>query len=85
MLRRKKQRPRFICDRTGFKFPLDEAVTEPGTGLLVHFLESDGEYSLVNHPQNRPYSFKEDQKPLPHATPNDSSGPILYPWPPVEE
>ncbi len=41
---------------------------EPGTGLFVHFLESDGQYSLVNHPQNRPISFKEDQAPLPFAT-----------------
>ena len=45
----------FICDRSGFKYPITEAVKEPGTGYVVHKSESDGMYSMVCHPQNKPY------------------------------
>jgi len=41
-----------ISDRSGMKFPYREMVIEPGTGYLVHYTESDGMYSIVNHPQN---------------------------------
>jgi hypothetical protein len=47
--------PVFICDRSGFKHPITEAVKEPGTGYVVHKTESDGLYSMVCHPQNKPY------------------------------
>ena len=45
-----------ICHRSGFKFPYSELVFEPGTNYLVHKSETDGSYSLVNHPQNYPPS-----------------------------
>lgn len=32
----------FICQRSGFKYPISESVREPSTGLLVHYSESDG-------------------------------------------
>ncbi len=41
-----------ISDRSGFRFPMKEMVVEPGTNLLVHHSESDGQYSLVRHPLN---------------------------------
>ncbi len=40
-----------ICQRSGFKFPYKEIITEPGTGLRVHYSESDGMYNRVDHPQ----------------------------------
>ncbi len=40
-----------ICQRSGLRFPYKEIVTEPGTGLRVHFSESDGAYNRVQHPQ----------------------------------
>lgn len=43
-----------ICHRSGFKFPLRELKFEPGTNYFVHESENDGNYSLVNHPQNYP-------------------------------
>lgn len=43
-----------VCDRSGFAFPYREMVKEPGTGFIVHWTESDGGYSIVNHPQNFP-------------------------------
>lgn len=45
-----------ICHRSGFKVPYKELVFEPGTNYLVHKSETDGNYSLVNHPQNFPPS-----------------------------
>lgn len=54
-----------ISDRSGFRFPMDEMVVEPGTGYLVHKSESDGMYNLVDHPVNYPqrYSRYDDPKP----------------------
>jgi len=43
-----------ICHRSGFKYPYSELIFEPGTNYLVHKSETDGNYSLVNHPQNFP-------------------------------
>ncbi len=45
-----------ICHRSGFKYPYSELVFEPGTNYLVHKSETDGNYSVVNHPQNYPPS-----------------------------
>ena len=41
-----------ISDRSGFKFPMNEMVVEPGTGYLVHRSETDGFWSTVEHPLN---------------------------------
>lgn len=41
-----------ICHRSGFKVPYKDLVFEPGTNYFVHKSESDGDYSLVAHPQN---------------------------------
>lgn len=43
-----------ICHRSGFKYRYKELMFEPGTNFLVHKSESDGNYSLVKHPQNYP-------------------------------
>jgi hypothetical protein len=43
-----------ICHRSGFKYPYKELVFEPGTNFLVHKSETDGNYSLIKHPQNYP-------------------------------
>lgn len=40
-----------ICMRSGFKYPYNEIIEEPGTGLWVHYSESDGMYNRVTHPQ----------------------------------
>jgi hypothetical protein len=42
----------FICDRSGRKYPYNQAVKEPGTGWKVHWTESDGMWNIVDHPQN---------------------------------
>jgi hypothetical protein len=41
-----------ICERSGFRFPYKEMIFEPGTGLFVHYSESDGKFNRVDHPQN---------------------------------
>lgn len=43
-----------ICQRSGFKFPYREMVFESGTNTWVHRSEDDGQWDLVNHPQNYP-------------------------------
>ena len=48
-----RKSPWFISDRSGFRFPYDERVKEQGTGMVVHFSESDGAFDLKNHPQNQ--------------------------------
>lgn len=40
-----------ICQRSGLRFPYREMVVEQGTGLIVHYSESDGAYNRVDHPQ----------------------------------
>lgn len=42
-----------ICDRSGFKYPYNQMVHEPGTGLFVHWTESDGKWNLVDNPRNK--------------------------------
>ena len=49
-----------ICDRSGFKYPYSEIVSEPGTNLRVHYTESDGMWNMVDHPQN--YSPKNNRE-----------------------
>jgi hypothetical protein len=41
-----------ISDRSGFRYPMSQMIEEPGTGLLIHFTESDGEYNAVTSPLN---------------------------------
>jgi hypothetical protein len=40
-----------ICQRSGLKYPYNEVIREPGTGLWVHYSESDGAYNRIQHPQ----------------------------------
>ena len=42
----------FISDRSGFRFPYEQRVKE-STGFVVGPNESDGDYNLENHPQNK--------------------------------
>lgn len=56
----KGYRTKFICDRSGMKFPYREAVKEPGTGLIVHKSESDGPWNPVDHPQNKTADLTEN-------------------------
>lgn len=63
-----------ICDRSGFRYPMSEMVIEPGTGWLVHKSETDGEYSLVNHPLNNLHKYLDgktgDPFPVKNARPD---------------
>ena len=52
-------------DRSGVVHPLDEMVIEPGTGWLVHYSESDGEWNLVDHPLNHIQRYVEYGDPFP--------------------
>lgn len=58
---------KFISDRSGFAYPYEEGVREPGTNFFVHESESDGEFSSVSHPQNRPPKFRREQVPHKNA------------------
>ncbi len=64
--------PWAISDRSGFKYPMNEMVIEPGTGLLVHKSESDGEYNAVTSPLNTFTKSKDysDPKPIKNARPD---------------
>lgn len=53
-----------ICDRSGKKVPYRELVEEPGTGLVVHYTESDKQFNAVDHPQNKPPQFRQEMKPF---------------------
>lgn len=64
-----KGKARFESDRSGFTFPYSEGVIEPSTGLFVHRTESDGAYSLGNHPQNFPPIFRTERVGLKNARP----------------
>jgi len=46
----KKSKARFICDRSGFEYPISEAVMEDG--LMIHRSEADGKWSKLKHPLN---------------------------------
>lgn len=66
-----------ISDRSGFKFPMSEMVIEPGTGWLVHRSESDGQWSLSEHPQNNLNKYLRnkhgDPFPVENARPRPST------------
>lgn len=42
----------FISDKSGFRYPYEQRVKE-STGFVVGPDESDGNYNLKNHPQNK--------------------------------
>ena len=42
----------FISDKSGFRFPYEQRIKE-STGFVVGPGESDGNYNLKNHPQNK--------------------------------
>jgi|TARA_Y100000996_G_scaffold356914_1_gene297982 hypothetical protein len=42
----------FISDKSGFRYPYEQRVKE-STGFVVGPDESDGNYNLENHPQNK--------------------------------
>lgn len=71
--KRKGKIANFISDRTGFKYPISEAVIEPGTGWLVHVSESDGGFSLTEHPANNKNKYLRgrtgDPYPIHNARP----------------
>lgn len=54
------RRSKSVCERSGFKFNYKEMVHEPGTNYWVHWTESDGKWSLVEHPQNRYADLSEN-------------------------
>ena len=58
----------FISDRSGFRFPLDQRVKEPGTEFSVAKSESDGIFNLVTDPQNR-VKFPVDKEFIRDARP----------------
>ncbi len=62
-----------ISDRSGFQFKYTEMVKEPGTRVWVHESESDGQYNLVDHPQNFPADTQEGIA-LENARANDDEG-----------
>jgi hypothetical protein len=49
----------FISDRSGMKFRMSEGIEEPGTGLFIHYSESDGKYNAVDHPQANLHKYAE--------------------------
>ena len=63
-----------ICQRSGFHYPYDQMVKEPGTGYWVHRSESDGIYNLVDHPQNFSPESREEGMALPNAVADTYSG-----------
>ncbi len=42
----------FISDKSGFKYPYEQRIQET-TGFVVGPDESDGNYNLKSHPQNK--------------------------------
>lgn len=73
-----RKHAKFICDRSGFEYPLSEAVLEPGTNFMVHYSESDGNYSRVKHPQNFPPKNVVDEIGLQYARPGRVEESIGY-------
>jgi len=69
-----------ISDRSGMKFKYSDMILEPGTNYLVHRDESDGMYSLKNHPQNYIFgasdrAVQKNARPLiPQTTSEDLTG-----------
>ena len=46
-----------VSDRSGFVYPRNEMIKEPGTGYWIHRSESDGRFNAVDHPQNNPTKY----------------------------
>lgn len=59
-----------ISDRSGKKYPMREMVIEPGTGWLVHKSESDGRYSLNEHPVNNKHRYLRGKQGDPYPVEN---------------
>ena len=59
----------FICERSGFEYPIKYMLKEPGTGLIIARQESDGKYNLVDHPQNH-IRKKADSRIIKNARPD---------------
>lgn len=59
----------FISDRSGFRYPYSESISEPGTGWRIHYSESDGEYNLVDHPLNHVQRYVKFGDPSPVVDP----------------
>jgi len=68
-----------IDDRSGFKYPWKDLVREPGTGWMVHKSESDGQYSLVDHPQNFVRASRTESIGLAWARPDPANTPYASP------
>lgn len=66
----KGQNAKAVSDRSGLTFPYREMITEPGTGLRVHWSESDGIYNIVQHPQNFIKRVFDDSPPVQFARPS---------------
>lgn len=72
-----KIRPWGICQRDGLRYPLDELVPEPRTGLLVHTSNYDDW-----HPQELPPKARTgDPKPLPNVSPEEPAEEVETPYP----
>ncbi len=65
-----------ISDRNGVRYPMSEMVREPGTNWLVHKSESDGQWSLNEHPLNNLGRYLKDKSgdpfPVKDARPEQS-------------
>lgn len=72
MARRYAKKGLFICERSGFEYPIKYMVKEPGTNLIVCKYESDGKYNLVDHPQNFLKTKGGDGRPIKNARPLQS-------------
>lgn len=64
----KGKKAKAMCQRSGFIYPHNEMVREPGTGLIVHKSESDGRFNRVDHPQNFSPRARAEGLPLSHAS-----------------
>ena len=70
--RKRNSKASTISDRSGFRFPMREMVEEDG--LLVHKSETDGQWSILKHPQNNLGRYLKgksgDPFPVPDARPD---------------
>jgi len=62
---RKGNNAKAISDRSGFAYPMEEMIIEPGTGWLVHHGESDGMWNLTDHPLNHVEEYVNYGDPFP--------------------
>ncbi len=66
------------CQRSGFMFPYEQMVKEPGTGLWVHRKYSDGQYNRVQHRNHKP--VQPEPQHIPNVFPPQNPGLIVYDW-----